>query len=450
MKRVLAVLLICALALLGWMVSRLSTAPGVGAQAQPTPSGAERETRDFETPEPVAPVPAAPPVLESVERTEIAPTAAPTEHRLTLLGAVRDRRGRAIERFGVRGIRKDASNAFVEERVWDVAQHAGGEFALEALEPHAWELAPFAEGYKLERSERFVRSNARPVVFRMSAEVEVSGIALDARDRPVAGATVKATERADALLLGDRAQRGFETTTDDGGRFWMKLDQSNYAVRASRDGFVDSAEQLIEIEDLAPRGGLELRLQDGCSVRIAFDRAALGSAAPAAAIALPLRGGGGPQPVTVDAAASDVTLRGLAPGWQRLILVTGSPSDAAYTAAVEVEFGEPLEVTFEVRPTAPVAIQLRPLQPSAEALDFQQQYEFLPTLPNLNWLELSRKGSRVAVNPGEQHCARPASGPRQVRGPTSCSRGDVRTIASRRPLAWKRLEARRSNSCSHR
>ncbi len=401
MKRALVLLLVGLLALLAWLASDGPSRESAAPQREPASSTFERAARELEAPEPASAAPEAAPALERAERVEIAPAAAPNEPRLTLLGAVQDRRGRAIEHFGIRGIRKDAKNVFAEERVWDVAFHAGGEFALEDLEPHAWELAPFADGYTLVRSERFVRSNARPVVFRMKAEIEIAGIVLDSMDSPVAAATVRATERSEGLSLGDGARATAETTTDRGGRFRMSLDASIYSLRAARDGYVDSEEQVIEVDRLVAQRDIELRLADACSVRIVFDRRALGDSAPVGAMAAPLLGGRGPQPIALGAEESGVTIRGLAPGWHRIFLVAGSPPDTAHTAAVELQLGPTLELRFETRPSAPVAIYLRPPQPGAEAPDYRSDYEILPTLPDLNWLTLSRSASGGARDPAE-------------------------------------------------
>ena len=307
--------------------------------------------------------PDAAPTLENAERVEIAAIAAPNEPRLTLRGLVRDRRGRAIEHFVIRGIRKEVSDAFAEERVWEAQFHAGGEFVLEDLELHAWELAPFAEGCTLERSLRFVRSNDRPVVFRMKAKVEIAGVALDSADAPVAGPTARATEHKDGHSFGNAARATVETSTDRDGRFRVTVDKSSYALRASHDDHVDSEEQVIEFERHVAQRDLDLRLLDACSVRIVFDRQALGASAPVGAMAAPLLGGRGPRPISLGADESGVTIHGLDPGWHGLMLWAGKPPDTSYTAAVELQLGLTLEVRFEPRPLAPVAIRLRSLQP---------------------------------------------------------------------------------------
>jgi hypothetical protein len=336
-------------------------------------------------PEPLSVAPDAAPARESADRVEIAPAAADAPARLTLLGVVRDARGRAIENFGIRGIRKDASNAFAEERVWDVAFHAGGEFALVELEPHAWELAPFADGCTLERSERFVRSNARAVVFRMKSQVEIAGVVIDSASTPVAGAKVRTKEQS----ARDGFPATWETTSDRAGRFQLTLDVGEYMLRAACDGYAEGEEQRIEVEHLQAQRHLELRLADGCSVRIVFDRT-LGVRAPGGAMAGPIFGDRGPQLVALGEGASEVTIRGLAPGWHRLVVSAGGLPHGGYMAAVELELGSTLEARFEARPAAPVAVQFRPSQPGAAALDSRRDYEILPTLPNLNWLALSR------------------------------------------------------------
>jgi hypothetical protein len=219
-KRLLALLLVGLVVLLVWIVSEDPTSESAGSTREPASIAVERAPSRLAAPEPLAVAPDAAPARESADRVEIAPAAVPSEARLTLLGVVRDARGRAIENFGIRGIRKDASNAFAEERVWDVAFHAGGEFALVDLEPHAWELAPFADGYTLERSERFVRSNARAVVFRMKSQVVISGVVIDSTGLPIAGAEVRAKEQS----ARDNFPATWETTSDRAGRFQLTLD----------------------------------------------------------------------------------------------------------------------------------------------------------------------------------------------------------------------------------
>ncbi|MBL8803310.1 MAG: carboxypeptidase regulatory-like domain-containing protein [Planctomycetes bacterium] len=387
MKRLLALLLVGLVVLLVWIASDGASSESVGSTREPASIAAAPVPSRLEAPEPLSVAPDAAPARESAERVEIAPLAADAPARLTLLGVVRDARGRAIENFGIRGIRKDASNAFAEERVWDVAFHAGGEFALVDLEPHAWELAPFADGYRLERSERFVRSNARAVVFRMKSQVEISGVVLDSMDLPIAGAKVRAEEQS----ARDDFPESWEATSDRAGRFQLTLDVGEYVLRATCGGYADGEEQRIEVEHLRAQRNVELRLADGCSVRIVFNRAVLGTNVPTNVLAMPLQGGGAAQSVSVGPDANDATVRGLAPGWTRLFLASGFPPDKAYTAAVELQLGPTLDVSFEPRLSVPVAVRLRSPQPGAEAFDFQREYELLPTLPNLNWLALSRE-----------------------------------------------------------
>jgi len=385
MKRLLALLSVGLVALLVWFASEERRSESAAPQRERASIADERAPGWLAAPEPLTVASDVESARASAERVEIAPTAASHELRLTLLGVVRDARGRAVENFGIRGIRKDASNAFAEERVWDVAFHAGGEFALADLEPHVWELAPFADGYTLERSERFVRSNTRAVVFRMKSQVEIAGVVLDSRDLPVAGAKV----HAEAPSARDEFPGTWETTSDRAGRFQLTLDVGEYVLRAACDGYVEGEEQRIEVEHLRAQRNLELRLADGCSVRIVFDRA-LGVSAPGGVMAAPILGDRGPPPVTLGLGASEVTIRGMAPGWYRLMLSARGLPHPGYMAAVELELGPTLEVRFEARPAAPVAVQFRPSQPGAAALDSRRDYEILPTLPNLNWLAISR------------------------------------------------------------
>jgi hypothetical protein len=397
MKRLLALLIVGLVALLVWFASDDPTSPSVGSTRERGSSAVERTPSRIEAPELLSVESESDSARQSAERAEIAPAATDAPARLTLLGVVRDARGRAIENFGIRGVRKDASNAFAEERVWDVAFHSGGEFALVDLEPHAWELAPFADGYTLERSERFVRSNTRAVVFRMKSQVEVAGVVLDSRDLPIAGAKV----RAKGQSAHDDFPASWETTSDRSGRFQLTLDVGEYVLRAACDGYADGEEQRIEVEHLRALRNLELRLADGCSVRIVFSRAVLGTNVPTNVLAMQLLGDGAAQSVSVGPDANDVMVRGLAPGWTRLLVASGFPPDKAYTAAVELQLGPTLEVRFEPRPSVPVAVRLRSAQSGAEAFDFQREYELLPTLPNLNWLTHSRERRSEARDSGQ-------------------------------------------------
>ena len=398
MKRLLALLIVGLVALLVWFASDDPTSPSVGSTRERGSSAVERTPSRIEAPELLSVESESDSARQSAERAEIAPAATDAPARLTLLGVVRDARGRAIENFGIRGVRKDATNAFAEERVWDVAFHADGEFALVDLEPHAWELAPFADGYTLERSERFVRSNTRAVVFRMKSQVEVAGVVLDSRELPIAGAKV----RAKGQSAHDDFPASWETTSDRPGRFQLTLDVGEYVLRAACDGYADGEEQRIEVEHLRALRNLELRLADGCSVRIVFSRAAPGLGGPAAAMAGAIFGGRGPQSVPLGEGASELTIRGLAPGWHRLVLSAGGPPPAIYMAAVELELGPTLEVRFDPRPSVPVAIRFRSAQHAATAFDARRDYEILPTLPNFNWLALSRPAPGEVLDPTER------------------------------------------------
>lgn len=392
MKRTLAALAIALSAVLGWHA--FSDSSEANDAAKPAHLGDE-EARELEvevlTPEP-APADLAP-VDESTERVEIAPASAPKELGLTLRGLVQHRLGQPVENFGIRGIRKDANNAFVEERVWDLAHHAGGVFELAGLEPHAWELAPFAEGFTLERGQRFVRSNERPVVFRMLSRVEVSGIVVDAEGTPVPEALVRADEVAGARELGYGKHGAVVATADTSGRFRLSLDAGVHQLLASHDGHAQSAPQRIEVAALRPLSNLELRLNDGCSVRIDFDRSALGDDAPVFAVAASLADGRVAKSLPVAEDESHVTFKGLSPGWTRLIVIAGSPPPTGYSAAVELELGRPLELTFELRRSEPVVVRVRAPEQSDATPEFRGAYDFLPTLPNLNWLESSRESS---------------------------------------------------------
>ncbi len=324
-------------------------------------------------------------------RSEADVTPSPEPELLTIRGFVRDQLDGPVEHFGLRGVRRDANNLFAEERRWPAEFHPGGEFTLSNLEPYVWEIAPVAEGFTFERSQRFARSNERPVKFRMLCKVRVTGIVLDSEGAPVAQASIRAT----SLKLPS----SIFATTDSAGAFELELEPGKYGLIAAHDLRGVSDPQSIELAPLQRPVDLEFRLAPSGQIRVCFPP----SWRRAAVLVLPLSTGNVEtfsQAKTNDECA---VVRGLLPGWKRLVVATPDDRSTAYMAAVElVSIDQVLELNFEVATPTRVTLRLRASTDDAESRDLRLDYELLPTLPNLTWLEVKRDvgdGGRKGLDP---------------------------------------------------
>jgi hypothetical protein len=315
-------------------------------------------------------------------RSEADVTPSPEPELLTIRGIVLDQRGESVEHFGLRGVRRDAHNRFAEERTWPAEFHPGGEFTLSGLEPHVWEIAPIADGFMFERLQRFARSNERPVKFRMLCKVRVTGIVLDSEGAPVAQARVHASHT--------RGQRGpIVATTNESGAFALELDPGEHELLASHGLRRVSEPQSIELAPLQRPVQLEFRLALGCQLRVRFDP----SWSDAILMVEPLSPREGPGLLAAKAVDGLASVCGLSPGWYRLVVRRPENSSAMYLAAVEfVQPGQVLELNFEVATPTRVALRLRVATEDVDPSELRLDYELLPTLPNLTWLEVKRDG----------------------------------------------------------
>lgn len=276
----------------------------------------------------------------------------------TLLGRVVDHEGRPVREFGVRAQRRAELGQVLEERLWDVAEHSNGEFALENLAPGAWLVSPFAPRCVLLMPRRFFEPESRRLEYRLMPWGRVSGSVFAPTGAPLPYARLF-------------VEQAVVAQADELGRFEFARTPGQVSLRAESAEFCSGPELALEITRERELEGLALMLGWPTELRVRLrgasgaplegwtvaltslqERAALGSSARTDRFGL---------------AIARVTLRGALEC--SILDPRGTPFG---TCTVDAECGEQLSLELSHPPGPPVRVRghvdQAALSPSSELI----------------------------------------------------------------------------------